>query len=79
MLDVRRQLEWDAGNREGGLVAAGSFQGLASGDYREGADLVHCKGGYRSLIACSLLQRAGFKTVTNVFGVRRVAGGEARW
>ena len=29
---------------------------------------VHCKGGYRSLIACSLLQRAGFKQVMNVVG-----------
>jgi len=29
---------------------------------------VHCKSGYRSMIACSLLQRAGFKHVTNVIG-----------
>ena len=29
---------------------------------------VHCKGGYRSMIACSLLQRAGFKNVMNVSG-----------
>jgi rhodanese-related sulfurtransferase len=29
---------------------------------------VLCKGGYRSLIAGSLLQRAGFQNVTNVTG-----------
>ena len=27
-----------------------------------------CKGGYRSAIACSLLQRARFKDVINVIG-----------
>jgi hydroxyacylglutathione hydrolase len=29
---------------------------------------VHCQSGYRSMIACSLLQRAGFKNVVNVSG-----------
>jgi hydroxyacylglutathione hydrolase len=29
---------------------------------------VHCKSGYRSAIACSLLQRAGFENVINVIG-----------
>ena len=29
---------------------------------------VHCKSGYRSAIACSLLQRAGFQNVINVIG-----------
>jgi hydroxyacylglutathione hydrolase len=29
---------------------------------------VHCKSGYRSAIACSVLQRAGFKNVANVVG-----------
>jgi len=29
---------------------------------------VHCKSGYRSMIACSLLQRAGFQNVINVVG-----------
>jgi hydroxyacylglutathione hydrolase len=29
---------------------------------------VHCKSGYRSVIAGSLLQRAGFKNVVNVIG-----------
>ena len=29
---------------------------------------VHCQGGYRSMIACSLLQRAGIENVINVTG-----------
>ena len=29
---------------------------------------VHCKGGYRSMIASSLLQRAGFRNVIDVTG-----------
>jgi rhodanese-related sulfurtransferase len=29
---------------------------------------IHCKGGYRSVIACSLLQRAGYKNIVNVVG-----------
>jgi rhodanese-related sulfurtransferase len=29
---------------------------------------VHCKGGYRSTIACSLLESAGFTHITNVAG-----------
>jgi hydroxyacylglutathione hydrolase len=29
---------------------------------------VHCKSGYRSMIACSLLERAGHRNVVNVTG-----------
>ncbi|PYX40807.1 MAG: hypothetical protein DMG81_05175 [Acidobacteria bacterium] len=29
---------------------------------------VHCKSGYRSAIACSVLERAGFKNIANVVG-----------
>jgi len=31
-------------------------------------ELTYCKGGYRSAIACSLLERAGFENVINVMG-----------
>jgi rhodanese-related sulfurtransferase len=30
--------------------------------------IVHCQGGYRSAIAASLLERAGFSMVVNVIG-----------
>jgi rhodanese-related sulfurtransferase len=35
--------------------------------------LLYCAGGYRSSIAASLLQKAGFD------GVREIAGGMAAW
>jgi rhodanese-related sulfurtransferase len=36
---------------------------------RTGAPLaVHCKAGYRSTIACSLLESAGFTNITNLVG-----------
>jgi len=30
--------------------------------------IVHCKSGYRSMIACSLLKKAGHTAVTNLIG-----------
>ena len=30
--------------------------------------VVHCKSGYRSMIACSLLARAGYRNVVNLVG-----------
>jgi rhodanese-related sulfurtransferase len=29
---------------------------------------VHCAGGYRSVIAVSILQKAGFETLVNIAG-----------
>jgi rhodanese-related sulfurtransferase len=40
---------------------------------KERAVLVHCAGGYRSSIAASILQRAGFGDVSEL------AGGIAAW
>ncbi len=69
VLDVRRKPEWDAGHIEGAVWRAlDDFNaGLPELD-RDAEIAVHCKGGYRSLIACSLLQRAGFQNVVNVSG-----------
>ncbi len=69
VIDVRRQPEWDSGH-----IAEAQHKPLHR--LREMlADLdtqkpvaVHCKSGYRSSIASSLLQRAGFKNVMNVVG-----------
>ncbi len=69
VLDVRRRPEWDAGHIEGAVWRSlDDFKaGLPELD-RDAQIAVHCKGGYRSLIACSLLQRAGFQNVVNVSG-----------
>jgi hydroxyacylglutathione hydrolase len=69
VLDVRREGEWQAGHiAQAELRALDTFpRGLpALGGNQPTA--VHCKSGYRSLIACSLLERAGHRNVINVAG-----------
>jgi glyoxylase-like metal-dependent hydrolase (beta-lactamase superfamily II)/rhodanese-related sulfurtransferase len=69
VLDVRRQQEWEAGHIEGASWwPLDNFKVAPPEVDRDVAIAVHCKGGYRSMIACSLLQRAGFPNVVNVVG-----------
>src|SRR5579872_136034 len=69
VLDVRREGEWQAGHIEDATWwPLDNFKVSPPEIDREGALAVHCKGGYRSMIACSLLERAGFQDVTNVIG-----------
>jgi len=69
VLDVRREGEWQAGHiAEVQCRALDTFpQGVPAID-RARPVAVHCKSGYRSLIACSLLERAGHRNVINVAG-----------
>jgi hydroxyacylglutathione hydrolase len=69
VLDVRREGEWQAGH-----IAQAAWHALdlfsrelprIAGDRTVA---VHCKSGYRSMIACSLLERAGHRNVVNVAG-----------
>jgi glyoxylase-like metal-dependent hydrolase (beta-lactamase superfamily II)/rhodanese-related sulfurtransferase len=69
LLDVRRAPEWQAGHIPGAIhkpldALSRSLNGLD----RVRPAFVHCKSGYRSMIACSILQRAGFQAVYNVTG-----------
>jgi len=69
LLDVRRRTEWEAGHVEGAHWKALDDFKAALPELNHDAEIaVYCRGGYRSLIACSLLQRAGFKKVINVTG-----------
>jgi glyoxylase-like metal-dependent hydrolase (beta-lactamase superfamily II)/rhodanese-related sulfurtransferase len=69
VLDVRREPEWDAGHIEGATWwPLDNFKVSPPEMDHEAPIAVHCKGGYRSMIASSLLQRAGFKNVINVVG-----------
>jgi hydroxyacylglutathione hydrolase len=69
LLDVRRKPEWEAGHIEGATwLPLDGLQGALPELDRKTPIAVICKGGYRSLIAGSLLQRAGFQNVTNVTG-----------
>lgn len=69
VLDVRREGEWHAGHiPEVQCRPLDGFpRGLPSVDIGR-AVAVHCKSGYRSIIACSLLERAGHCNVMNVLG-----------
>src|ERR1700678_556830 len=69
VLDVRREGEWQAGHiADVPCRALDTFpQSLPAVD-RERPMAVHCKSGYRSIIACSLLERAGHRNVVNVVG-----------
>jgi hydroxyacylglutathione hydrolase len=69
VLDVRREPEWEAGHIEGASWwPLDNFKVAPPEIDRKVPTAVHCKGGYRSMIACSLLERAGFQNVVNVVG-----------
>jgi hydroxyacylglutathione hydrolase len=69
VLDVRREREWEDGHIEGASWwPLDNFKVAPPEIDRDVPIAVHCKGGYRSMIACSLLQRAGFQNVVNVVG-----------
>ena len=69
VLDVRREPEWNAAHIDhAAWWPLDNFKISAPEIDRDRPVAVHCKGGYRSMIACSLLQRAGFKNVANVIG-----------
>ncbi len=69
VLDVRRQPEWDAGHIENATWWPLDNFKVSPPEIDHDAPLaVHCKSGYRSMIASSLLERAGFHHVLNVVG-----------
>jgi hydroxyacylglutathione hydrolase len=69
VLDVRRELEWDAGHiAEAIWWPLDNFKASPPEMDHDAPIAVHCKGGYRSMIASSLLQRAGFKHIINIIG-----------
>jgi len=69
VLDVRRTPEWDGAHIENAIWwPLDHFKVSPPEIDRQTPVAVHCKSGYRSMIACSLLQRAGFENVLNVEG-----------
>ena len=68
MLDVRREGEWQAGHIDGAdWYPLDRFKAALPKIGHDAPIAVHCKSGYRSMIACSLLERAGYKVI-NVIG-----------
>ncbi len=69
VLNVRRAPEWEGAHIEGATWwPLDNFKVSPPEMDHDVPIAVHCKGGYRSMIASSLLQRAGFKHVINVAG-----------
>lgn len=69
VLDVRKKSEFEAEHVEGAINAPLDFieQNLETLDTNK-EYYIHCKGGYRSVIAQSILQRAGFDKLTDISG-----------
>ena len=71
VIDVRKPGEFEAGHVKGAtnlpLSDMSDVMNLAMVDMDHNL-YVHCAGGYRSVIACSLLKRQGFHNLRNVLG-----------
>ena len=59
VLDVRRRLEWAGGHLDGALHIPLQDLPARIGQVPAGEVWVHCRSGYRAMIAASLLQAAG--------------------
>ena len=71
VLDVRKEVEFADGHVKGALnIPLGDMIDPATmADFDDNQNLyVHCAGGYRSVIAASLLKRQGIHNVRNVLG-----------
>jgi rhodanese-related sulfurtransferase len=71
VIDVRKESEFEQGHVEGAInVELNNFQeALSKLDEMEGEDFyVHCLGGYRSMIAASLMKRRGHHNLKNITG-----------
>jgi rhodanese-related sulfurtransferase len=69
VLDVRREPEWKVGHIAGAhLFSLDRFSAQIPTPDKTLPLVVHCKSGYRSMIACSLLRKAGYHAVTNLIG-----------
>jgi glyoxylase-like metal-dependent hydrolase (beta-lactamase superfamily II)/rhodanese-related sulfurtransferase len=69
ILDVRRAPEWEDAHLEGAVhIPLAALAGRVAELDREADWAVVCASGYRSSIAASVMERAGFPRVTNATG-----------
>ncbi len=74
LIDVRSEREWSDGHIDGATNMPLSRLAAHIGEVPSGAGLVaYCTSGYRSAIACSMLDRAG------LLGVADLVGGLGAW
>ena len=69
VLDVRKPSEWSSSHLKDAefVPLAGMPDNLRSYDQAK-PYLVHCGGGYRSMMAISLMKKQGFKNLLNIYG-----------
>src|SRR5436190_12877007 len=69
ILDVREQAEVNGGAMDNSVrIPLGQLQDRTAELDRSKLLVVHCKSGYRSSIATSILRRAGFRDIANLTG-----------
>lgn len=69
VFDVRKPGEWEAGHLEQATFAPLQFlNDHLAGFSADGPHYIHCAGGYRSMIAASLLKARGHHNVVDVAG-----------
>jgi len=69
IVDVRMQSEWNASHTPGAHLHPLANLRASMSSLDPAAPLaVHCKSGYRSTIACSLLESTGLRQIRNVAG-----------
>jgi len=69
VVDVRKQGEWDNGHVKGAehICLSGLNENMEQ--FSTGApNYIHCQGGYRSMIAASILKARGFDNIVDVAG-----------
>ena len=69
IVDVRSEKEWQAGHIAGSLnIPLTHLRERLAEVPAERPIVVHCEGGYRSAIGCSLLKSAGRTNVSDLVG-----------
>jgi hydroxyacylglutathione hydrolase len=69
IIDVRNPSEWHAGVMEGAeLIPLSKLEHQIANMDKNQKYLIHCAGGYRSMMAASIMKKHGFEHVKNVRG-----------
>jgi hydroxyacylglutathione hydrolase len=69
VLDVRKPGEWNTSHcKDARFVPLADMPANLESLDKNQTYIVHCAGGYRSMIACSMMKQNGFDNVINVYG-----------
>ena len=69
VLDIRNQGEYDSAHLEAAIhIALGELESRIGELDKSKSYTIHCAGGYRSMIAASIMKKHGFNNLKNVLG-----------